>query len=241
MSNAGAENLNKSTRGEIQTASASWDAEYRAGRYATEDPVPFVQDIITAARTDKLLNGQGLYIGCGNGRNYLPLAQAGLDLTGLDISRQALQQLAERAPEHRERLVHGDLTALPADDTFDVLVGIQVFQHGDRATVHTALHQAQQKLKLGGLFCLRVNAVGTDVWPDHELTEQNPDGGFTIRYLAGPKTGLLIHFFGETELATLFGSNFQSVLPLRLDHTYRSPPQPGRWSQWEAIWRKTAN
>ena len=35
----------------------------------------------------------GLYVGCGNGRNLLPLLDAGLDLTGLDISRQAIAQL----------------------------------------------------------------------------------------------------------------------------------------------------
>lgn len=222
-----------------RTASAAWDAEYQAGRYASEKPVPFVHDIIAVARSYGLLNSRGLYVGCGNGRNYLPLTAAGLNLTGLDISRQALDQLAKRVPEHRDRLVHGDLTALPTGETFDLIIAIQVFQHGDRATAHTALRQAQDKLKPGGLFCLRVNAVGTDLWPDYELTEQDPDGGFTIRYVTGPKTGLQIHFFSQTELTTHFADNFHPVLPLRLDQTYRRPPQPGQWSQWEAIWRKT--
>ncbi len=121
---------------DLQQASAAWDAEYQAGRYATEAPIPFVQDIIAAARTHSL--GHGLYVGCGNGRNYVPLAQTGLTLTGLDISRHALQQLAERAPEHRDRLIHGDLTVAPPEQTFDLLIGIQVFQHGNRATAHTA-------------------------------------------------------------------------------------------------------
>ena len=39
----------------------------------------------------------------------------------------------------------------------------------------------------GGLFCLRVNATATDIWPEHEVTERDPDGGLTARYLAGPK------------------------------------------------------
>lgn len=223
----------------MNPASAAWDAEYRAGRYATEAPVSFVQDIITAADAHGLRNGRGLYVGCGNGRNFLPLARAGLALTGLDISRQALRQLAERAPEHCERLIHGDLTALPPGETFDLVIGIQVFQHGDRASVHAALRRAQQKLKPGGLFCLRVNAVGTDLWPEHEITEADQDGGFTIRYLAGPKTGLQIHFLSEPELTDVFGDHFTPVLPPRLDQTYRTAPQPGQWSQWEAIWRKT--
>ncbi len=71
------------------------------------------------------------------------------------------------------------------------------------------------------------------------MTAHDPDGGLTIRYLAGSKQGLLVHFFTGTELGSLFAAGFTPVLPLRLQRTNREPPQPGQWSQWEAIWRKT--
>lgn len=61
---------------------------------------------------------RGLCVGCGNGRNYLPLVDGGLDLTGLDISAAAITQLTARAPDRRDRLVHGDLSALPAAVTY---------------------------------------------------------------------------------------------------------------------------
>jgi predicted TPR repeat methyltransferase len=94
----------------------AWDAEYAAGRYAGEPPVGFVADIVAAAKDAKA--DRGLYIGCGNGRNYVPLTEAGLDLTGLDISATAIAQLATRLPERRDRLVTGDLSALPAGQRF---------------------------------------------------------------------------------------------------------------------------
>jgi SAM-dependent methyltransferase len=219
---------------ERQAIAAAWDAEYSAGRYADEPAVPFIADILDAARAHGLAGG--LYIGCGNGRNYLPLTRGGLRLTGLDLSAEALRQLAERAPS--ARLIHGDLSTLPADQVFDIVIGIQVFQHGDRFAAHAVLREAQRRVRRGGLFCLRVNAVGTDLWPDHEVTEQHADGGLTIRYLAGPKAGLQVHFFSGPELAALFGDGFTPLLPIRLDQTDRTPPQPGQWSQWEAIWRK---
>jgi hypothetical protein len=75
--------------------------------------------------------------------------------------------------------------------------------------------------------------------PRHEVTERHPDGRLTVRYLTGPKQGLLIHFFADAELGELFAAGFTPVLPLRLQRTRRDPPQPGQWSQWEAIWRKT--
>jgi len=73
--------------------------------------------------------------------------------------------------------------------------------------------------------------VGTDVWPDHEITEQAADGGFTVRYRTGPKTGLLIHFFARAELAGLFAPDFLPLRAPRVDRTPRTPPEPGQWSQ----------
>jgi SAM-dependent methyltransferase len=224
---------------ETSRAAAAWDAEYRTGRYEHEPPVGFLADVLAAARAGGLGDAAGLYLGCGNGRNYLPLVGAGLDLVGLDISLVALERLARRAPDRRQRLVHGTLDALPAGQTYPIVIGIQVFQHGDRDGTHALLRQAQRRLAPNGLFCLRVNAVGTDVWPDHEVTEQAGDGGFTVRYLAGPKAGLLVHFFARAELTALFADGFVPVLAPRLDRTVRTPPQPGQWTQWEAIWRRT--
>jgi SAM-dependent methyltransferase len=221
-------------------AGDAWDAEYAAGRYLREPPVAFVRDIVAAARAAGATTG--LYIGCGNGRNYLPLVAAGLDLTGLDISRTAIAQLADRAPDRRDRLIHGDLSALPDGETFPLVIGVQVFQHGERATAHAHIRAAQRRVAPGGLLCLRANATATDVWPAHEVTERDPaDRGFTVRYLEGPKRGLPIHFFTAAELGALFpGPEFAVVLPLRLHSTRRDPPQPGQWSQWEAIWRRSA-
>ena len=220
------------------SAAGVWDAEHAAGRYRDAPPVGFVGDIVDAARAHGFGTAEGLYVGCGSGRNYLPLVHAGLDLVGLDISGTAIEQLAVRAPERRTSLVHGDLTALPPGRTWPILIGIQVFQHGDRANTHAHLRAAQQRVQPGGLFCLRVNAVGTDVWPAHEITEADPDGGFTVRYLDGPKKGLQIHFYSGPELDALFADGYTPVCARRLHSTPRTPAERGQWLQWEAIWRR---
>jgi hypothetical protein len=222
----------------LDGAAEAWDVEYAAGRYRDEPPLPFVADVLSAVREHDLLGAEGLYVGCGNGRNYLPLVQAGLDLVGLDLSAAALAQLAERAPERREQLIHGELSALPAGATYAVVLGIQVFQHGDRASAHDRIRAAQARLAPGGIFCLRVNAVGTQLEYDHDVVERE-GGGFSVRYLAGPKRGLLIHFFAESELDALF-AGYDPVLAPRLSQTWRVPPMRGQWSQWEAIYRKPA-
>ncbi len=221
---------------EQDAVAAAWDAEYRAGRYRHEPPLAFTGDILAAARAARVT--RGLYIGCGNGRNYLPLVAGGLDLTGLDISGTALAQLAAHAPGRRPDLICGDLSALPPGRTYPLVIGIQVFQHGDRAATHAHIRSAQARVAVGGLFCLRVNATGTDIWPEHEVTERYRDGSLTVRYLAGPKRHLRIHFFAAAELDRLLRARFEPVLPLRPHRTWRAAPEPGQWSQWEAIWRR---
>lgn len=217
----------------VDKAARSWDREYAAGRYQDEPPVAFVGDILASARWSGL--SSGLYIGCGNGRNYLPLVQGGLDLVGLDISPVAIEQLRVRAPGRR--LVCGDLAVLPASERYDLVIGIQVFQHGGRAAAHAHMRAAQDRLTPGGLMAIRVNAIKTDVWPRHTVVERGVDGGFTVRYLEGAKAGLDIHFFSRAELESLFAA-FDPVLPLRLESTERTPPAPGQWSQWEGIWQR---
>jgi hypothetical protein len=214
---------------------AAWDREYARGRYADEPPIPFVRDIGAAAVEHDLLSGHALDIGRGNGRNLLAMRDAGLDVVGLDISAEGLRQISRRSPG--SLLLLGTVAAF-RERSFSVVVGIQVFQHGDRETAIRHLGAAAELVVGGGILGVRVNAVGTDVWPAHEVIERDPSGGFTVRYLTGAKAGLPIHFLSEQGLRSVVPSDFTEILPPRLDATRREPPAPGQWLQWEAIWRR---
>ena len=222
-----------------RTVVESWEAEYRSGRYVREPPVDFVQDILAAARRYGL--ARGLYVGCGNGRNFVPLVEGGLDLEGLDVSPTAIRQLAQRLPSREGRLRVGDLADLPSDATFPIVIGIQVFQHGDRSTCQENVRAAQRHLAPRGLFCLRVNAIGGVLEHRAELVESAPDGSETVRYVDGPKRGLRIHFFSRPEIEELFDGEYSAVLPLRLQCLPREPPGRGFWCQWEAIWQRSSD
>lgn len=223
----------------VSENAAAWDAEYEDGRYLGEPPVPFIDDVVSAVRDHALNGAAALDIGAGNGRNLRGLLRAGLDVTALDISEVAIAQLTKEFPTRQDRMICGDLSALPDGATWPVVLGIQVFQHGDRASAHAHIRAAQTRLAPGGLFAIRVNAVGTDLWPAHQVTEPH-DGeqGLTIRYLQGPKQGLAIHFFDIAELSALFGDGYNRVLPPRQVSHPRTPPKPGQWMQIEAIWRR---
>jgi Methyltransferase domain len=217
-------------------ATAAWNAAYAAGHFRHEPPVSFVEDIVTTARQHGLR--RGLYIGCGNGRNLIPLLDAGLDLIGLDISTEAIAQLHQQRPDRGDHLIVGDLNVLPHFAQYDIVVGIQVFQHGTRLQARHHLSAAAARVASTGLLCVRVNAPNSDIDSDHEHFEDDSDGSFTVHYRSGPKSGLDIHFFTASELRNVIGDAFSEILPPRLQSTPRTPPSHGQWSMWEVIWQR---
>jgi len=206
-----------------------------------EPPVPFVGDVVSTLQAHpEALAGIGLYVGCGNGRNYLPLLDAGLNLHGLDISGEALEQLAARRPELASRLTRADFRDLDLDGAFDYLVAIQVFQHGLDADASAYFARAAAAVRPGGLLFVRVNAAPTEIYFPHTVVERNRFGGLTARYEEGPKAGLCVHFYAAEELLELTRDRFELLAGPREVVTRREPPKTGTWSQWEAVWLRRA-
>ena len=218
--------------------SARWDAEYRKGRYGEDPPLPFADEILATLRADSLAESMGLYVGCGNGRNYLPLVRSGLRLYGLDLSAEALRQLAIRDRARSTRLICADFRTFVSQRRFGYLIALQVFQHGVAADVARYFSGVRSLLSPGGLFFLRVNATSTQITQPHTVIERNDHGGFTILYDAGPKQGLSVHFYSRDELLALTRDDFAVVAGPREDVTVRTPPGTGHWVQWEATWKR---
>ncbi|WP_406288379.1 class I SAM-dependent methyltransferase [Embleya sp. NBC_00896] len=208
-----------------------WDNAYADGMYADAEPDPLVGEILATAAPGT----SGVEIGCGNGRNLVPLIRGGLDLIGVDPSRTALAQLAARAPD--VALVHGTQDDLPAGRRYDLVIGIQVHQHGTRAAARALLRGSLARVAPGGLFVLRTASADTEAVEAHEVLDVTKDGGHTFRYLEGFKAGLIVHYYGRLELENLL-RDFEPVVPLRVHHTPRLDPPPGVWAHWETIVRR---
>lgn len=219
--------------------SRSWDDEYRRGRYRDEPPIPFVARIIDILRDrPETLSGKGLYVGCGNGRNYVGLVEAGLDLIGLDVSREAIAQLRADRRHLAPDLVRADFHDFESEWRFDYIVAIQVFQHGTADAVRSMFARAAKLLKRGGLLFVRVNSASTDVYHPHRVVERGDRGGFTVRYDEGPKRGLAIHFLSLRELSETLDPWFTALVPPREQVTSRQSPKQGSWAQWEGVWAR---
>lgn len=110
-----------------------------------------------------------LDIGCGRGRWVKEYAKRGAHVTGVDISREALDLLAEQMPEHR--FLCEDLTQLELPgDAFDIVNSVTVLQHLTYDRQSIVLGSIARSLKNGGYLVLLENVAAFDacnVFPHH--------------------------------------------------------------------------
>jgi len=219
-------------------AAEQWDDLYQHGRYHDEPPIPFT-DVILENLDENDREGHGLYVGCGNGRNYLPLVAVGLKLHGMDISREGIGQVRTAMPKTKTSTFVGDFGRYTGAKVFRYIAAIQVFQHGDRAITDNLFERSAEALQPGGKLFLRVNSSSPNLIYKHRVIEGNKRTGKTVLYEEGPKTGQQIHYYSKPELEAISERhNFSIIRPLVEVIENRQPPLRGHWTQWETIWRK---
>lgn len=106
-----------------------YDSEREHAGLPHEGDVAFFAGL--AARTGQRI----LELGCGTGRVALPLAEAGYEVTGLDLSAPMLERARENArmlsPESQQRLqlVAGDMASFDLPGAFDLgIIAFRSFQ-----------------------------------------------------------------------------------------------------------------
>lgn len=211
----------------------AWDDEYASGRYADDSPLEFARQVTAEIQRSDLRDSRGLYVGCGNGRNYIAMSNAGLDMVGLDMSSIGLEQIALKEPRLAGRLVCKDFLQYDGG-RFGYVVAIQSFQHGDRRRTRRYFRRAAAMLEPRGLLFVRVNATGTDIRHAHRVVEASADG-FTILYDDGPKRGLPIRFTSRSGLSKIVRECGLATVRDAVKVSTRRPDGRGSWSQWEMV------
>jgi SAM-dependent methyltransferase len=144
---------------------AGWDDyapfyDWENARTLGRRDLPFWTGVVTRE------GGRVLELGSGTGRLLLPLARAGVAVTGIDLSAPMLARARDRARrmrrDRRPAIVRGDVRHLPfRPATFDVVLapyGMLQSLVADR-DLSAALGAAARVLRKGGL-------LGVDLVPD---------------------------------------------------------------------------
>lgn len=140
-----------------------YDTVYADRTRDTED-VAFYRDLAEEA------DGPTLEIGCGTGRVYLELLDAGVDAVGVDASRAMLRRLRENAADRglTPTVLQADMRRLALDAAFDlVTLPFNALLHNLTAADQVAtLRTARDILADGGRIAFDVSVLDPAVMGD---------------------------------------------------------------------------
>ena len=115
--------------------------------------------------------------------------------------------------------------------------GSDIYTRGGDANETVLLLDGGRVLSLSRFETLS-GSMFTALEPWVVKTVRYSSGGFSVRYLDGPKDGMAIHFFARNELGGLTERAFAPLQAPREQIIHRAPPEHGFWAQWEAIYRR---
>jgi SAM-dependent methyltransferase len=137
--------------------------------------VDFLLDLLDLEEGARVLD-----VGCGPGRHAVPLAESGLQVVGVDVSRRFLDIAAEtaRAAGVSMSLFEVDARGMPFDDEFDAAISICQGAFGvmgkDDALV---LRRMAEATKRGGWVVVTVASAYFEARMDREEASFDPDTG----------------------------------------------------------------
>jgi len=129
------------------------DAEFYDCEFANrEHDIPFF------LKQARLLGGPVLEVACGTGRITMPIARAGIEITGLDVSRPMLERARSKAKAERLALnwLEQDCRAINSTQQFSMIFSAtNAMQHlHDFDSVNAFLTSSKHALRPGGILIL---------------------------------------------------------------------------------------
>jgi SAM-dependent methyltransferase len=155
-----------------------WDAVYADD----DDPPPWVikepQPEVVRLIERQLITGRVLDSGCGTGEHTLLAAKHGATVTGVDISRRAVDAARRKAAERGvdvELAVVSMLEPVPFDDgAFDTVLDSGVFHSFEGEEQRTYVDNLSRVTKDGGLLhliCFSEHQPGEGEWGPRRITQ----------------------------------------------------------------------
>lgn len=173
----------------------------------TADEVRFLEKWAGVAKDGRFLDAL-----CGFGRHALELARKGYKVTGIDISPEAIEELAgaARAEKLDVRAVLGDVLKVPPFEACDAAYCLgNSFGYFDPAGMDAFVAKVAGALRPGGRFIVNTAMAAESILPDLPVRDWTPAGDVTLlvenTYLARLSTVETRYVFvkdGRTETRT---------------------------------------
>ncbi|MFI6297327.1 class I SAM-dependent methyltransferase [Nonomuraea sp. NPDC050790] len=202
-----------------------WDEE-AARRYDTPGTGMFAPEVLQPA-VDRLAElaggGRALEFAIGTGRVALPLAERGVPVTGIELSRPMIDRLRTKADEAAIPVVAGDMSAAtaPGEYTLVYLVYNTISNLLTQAGQVACFRNAARHLGPGGRFVIELWVPELrSLPPGKQATVWHSEPGYIglDTYDVLGQQVVSHHFrFGEDGQARLFRSPHRYIWPSELD------------------------
>jgi SAM-dependent methyltransferase len=217
---------------EPDSMTAYWERRYAQGLVYGTEPTSVSRRLVGLFRAHGVRTV--LEAGCGSGRDALLYAREGFDVTGTEISENALRWARERAQAEglRLTLLRDDLVATSLSaDSFDAAVTIHLIHLQPDPVRRTMVNQLWRLTRDGGIIAMTnysISEAGYTTWEACPESNTRRD----------PK-GKLIHFFDEAELRALLPPDRFDLLTLEEVDLAEAPDSgPVTHREWLVIARK---
>ena len=185
-----------------------------------------------------------LDVGCGTGRFLIPMAQDGLNVTGLEPSdgmRQGAEEnvrAAQNTLKGEVKLVKGESRQLDfPDESFDFVFAKGSIHHNTWAEIEQSFTEIARVLRRGKFFLFQGRSTEDSALLRSELVAN--EVGNTAQDSAGFKKGVYEHYFDEDEIRKLATQNgFEIVLGPQEEIKNPNTPQK-KHGRWWIVYKKT--
>ncbi|TWD83014.1 methyltransferase family protein [Kribbella amoyensis] len=202
-----------------------WD-ETAARAYDTPGTGMFAPEVITPT-VDRLAalagDGRALEFAIGTGRVAVPLAERGVPVTGLELSRPMIAELRKKVDEDTVPVIVGDMatTEVPGEFTLVYLVFNTIANLLTQADQVACFRNAARHLVPGGRFVIELWVPELrQLPPGRKATVCHSDPGYIglDTYDVLNQHVVSHHFhFGEGRTAELFRTPHRYIWPAELD------------------------
>ena len=196
-----------------------------AARYDDSSAAMFSSEAVepaVALLAELAVGGRALELGIGTGRIALPLAERGVEVHGIDLSRAMVARLREKPGGDRISVTIGDFAGTRVDERFTLvyLVFNTIMNLTTQAEQVACFRNAAAHLEPGGCFAIEVGVPELQRLPPGETMHvfDASKGHWGIDEYDVANQGLVSHHFslvdGEIERVSM---PFRYVWPSELD------------------------
>ena len=213
-----------------------WIAKYRDGHSQSYPWDAVVSFVLRHAPRDRPREAvRILEVGCGTGANLWFAAREGFDVSGLELSEDAISAARQRFHDDglNADLNVGSFESLPfSDGSFDLVIDRAALTCADRLGIERAISEIARVTRAGGRFFMNVYADGHSSAFSHGAggsgTVLEPDLGS----LAGQGR---ITFLSKADIRELLDTSWHIEAMQRVELDDQMRPDDGMHTEWRVV------